>query len=503
MERLISLLGYGVMILLALALSSNRKQFPKRIVIVGTVLQVIIAAFMFRTTIGQTIFGAMGAFFDTMLSAVDTGSRFVFGDVFKEHFFAFKILPTIIFVSALMSILYYLRVMQAIVAVLAWIMVRTMQLSGAEALSAAANVFVGQTEAPLVVRPYVSSMTRSELMALMICGFATTAGGVLAAYVGMGIDAAHLLTASVIATPAALLIGKIIEPEISKPVTMGEVKIDIPIEATNVIEATAEGTSEGLKLALNVGAMLIVFLGLIALIDICLGYTGEQLFGFKDADRWSLGAIFSYLFWPIAWVMGVEYRDCNNVAHLLGVKMAANEFVAYQILGEWLKPETPEQISPRTLVILTYALCGFSNFSSIGIQIGGIGAMAPERRSDLAQLGMRAMLGGTLACCMTACIAGLLIPADLTPSLEGTAWMQRDADGKATVYEFKADRELSILPDEPAAGPKAGLWKQTGKNLHLSLDNGATRVKAIIQGDGMTGQMESADAKSVWTASKN
>jgi len=405
MERWISLLGYVVMILLAVALSVDRKRFPWRIVIVGTVLQFVLAALMINTPVGRWTFGLAGDFFEALLGCVDKGSVFVFGDNFKDHFFAFKILPTIIFVSALMSILYYLGVMQAIVKVLAWGMQRTMELSGAEALAAAANVFVGQTEAPLVVRPYVETMTRSELMALMICGFATTAGGVLAAYVGMGISAGHLLTASVIATPAALLIGKIIQPETGLPVTMGDVKLEIPMTSTNVIEAAAEGASEGLKLALNVAAMLLAFLALIAMFDAGLGFVGKQF-----AQEWSLGGILSCLFWPIAWCMGIETKDCGHIAHLLGLKMVANEFLAYEMLGSWLKdPAQKVVLSPRSIVIVTYALSGFANFGSIAIQLGGIGAMAPERRGDLAALGVRAMLGGTLATCMSACVAGFLI----------------------------------------------------------------------------------------------
>ncbi len=404
MERWISLLGYVVMLLLAYGLSTNRQRFPWRIVLVGTVLQFILAALMINTDLGKQTFEQVGNFFEAMLASVDQGSKFVFGDNFQEHFFAFKILPTIIFVSTVMSILYYLGVMQIIVRAMSWGMQKTMELSGAESLAAAANVFVGQTEAPLVVRPYVATMTNSELMALMICGFATTAGGVLAAYVGMGIDAGHLLTASVIATPAALMIGKILEPEVGKPVTMGDVKLEIPVTSTNIVEAAAAGASEGLMLALNVAAMLLAFLALIALFDLGLSYLGSWL-----NVQLSLGIILSWLFWPIAWLMGIETKDCSRIAELMGLKMVANEFVAYQSLGEWVKPGSGVNLSPRSIVIVTYALSGFANFGSIGIQIGGIGAMAPERRGDLASLGLRAMLGGTLATCMAACVAGFLI----------------------------------------------------------------------------------------------
>ena len=332
-----------------------------------------------------------------------------------------------------MSILYYLRVMQFVVEGIAWVMQRTMGLSGAEALSTAANIFVGQTEAPLIVKPYLASMTRSELMCIMIGGFATIAGGVLAAYVGMGIDAGHLMTASVIAAPAGVVISKILEPEKETPKTMGHVRVEAKAEGANVIEAAANGASEGLLLALNVAAMLLAFLALIAMLDGGVQWVGTW-FGFRKPDElWSLGAILGWIFRPIAWVMGIPSQDCARGGELLGLKMVANEFVAYGRLGEWLVPPNyvelppdvkvvdgqeflssrawnrPPLLHPRTIVIMSYALCGFSNFGSIGIQLGGIGAMAPQRKGEIAQLGLRAMLGGTLACCMTGCVAGVLI----------------------------------------------------------------------------------------------
>ncbi|MCY4602697.1 MAG: NupC/NupG family nucleoside CNT transporter, partial [Gemmatimonadetes bacterium] len=342
---------------------------------------------------------------------VDAGSSFVFGDAFSEHFFAFKVLPTIIFFSALMGVLYHLGLVQYVVVAFASVMQRTLRTSGAESLAAAANVFVGQTEAPLVVRPYVASMTRSELMALMVGGFATIAGGVLAAFVGLGIDAGHLVAASVISAPAALLVAKIMQPEVEESKTLGRVSIEVERTATNVVEAAANSTLDGLRLALNVAAMLIAALGLIALVDGALGLLGQgvgYILGLEGLE-WSLSAALGYLFAPFAWLMGIEAKDCLLAGELLGKKMVANEFVSYVQLSQWIQPDSGVELSQRSVIILTYALCGFANFSSIGIQIGGIGGIAPERRRDLARLGFRAMLGGSLACFMTACVAGILL----------------------------------------------------------------------------------------------
>jgi CNT family concentrative nucleoside transporter len=315
-----------------------------------------------------------------------------------------------------MSILYYWGLMQLVVKWIAKLMQWTLGTSGAETLSAAANIFVGHTEAPLVVRPYISAMTLSELNAMMVGGFATISGGLLAAYSGMGISPGHLITASVISAPAALLIAKVMQPEVGTPQTRGNVSLDLPRRGVNVIEAAAIGASEGMKLAINVAAMLIAFLALIAMCDAILGWLGDALFGFRDAygnPTLTLARILGYAFWPLAFLMGIEFDDCLPAGELLGIKMVANEFIAYQRMGEWIahaeqSPAT-RLLSERSTAILTYALCGFSNFGAIGIQIGGIGGLAPERRSDLAKLGLRAMLGGTLACCMTACVASTLI----------------------------------------------------------------------------------------------
>ncbi len=434
MHRLVSLLGLVAFIGLAWLMSSHKRKLNLRIIAGGLGLQFVIAWFILRTTIGNDIFDAIDLAFTTVLDSVGAGSEFVFGPGYSEHFFAFKVLPTIIFFSAFMSIFYYYGIMQWIVGLFARAMQITLGTSGAETLSAAANVFVGQTEAPLVIRPYISSMTISELNAIMVGGFATMAGGVLAAYVEMGISAKHLLSASVIAAPAGLLIAKVLQPEVDDPKTLGKVKIDVKDPSANVLEAVANGAVGGLKLALNVGAMLIVFLALIALINMILSWVGIN-WGFGPqvpvttlpaptgtgllvmppaADlvirlpSWSLEATLGWLFRPLAWLIGIPWQDCDAAGQLLGLKMAANEFIAYSRLAEWSNPGSL-QMAERSREIMTYALCGFANFSSIGIQLGGIGGIAPERRGDLAKLGLRAMLGGTLAAFMTACVASLLL----------------------------------------------------------------------------------------------
>ena len=410
-QRLVSLLGLAAMIGLAWLMSSRRDRFPVRIVVGGLFLQFLFALIILHTTPGKWFFEQVNVIFGTLLGCVEVGSLFLFGDAYEEHFFAFKVLPTIIFFSALMSVFYYYGVIQKIVGLFALVMQKTLGTSGAETLSAAANVFVGQTEAPLVIRPYISSMTQSELNAVMVGGFATMAGGVLGALADMGIPAGHLLSASVISAPGALLLAKVMQPEVDTPKTMGNVSIDVEEKSTNVLEAVAVGTTGGLKLALNVGAMLIVFLAMIALLNICLGELGH-FFGYvgeKDSYVWSLEAGLSYLFYPIAWLIGIERGDCMRAGELMGLKMATNEFVAYSRLGEWTAEGSTEVVSQRTRDIMTYALCGFANFSSIGIQLGGIGGIAPDRQGDLAKLGLRAMLGGTMAAFMTACIAGLLL----------------------------------------------------------------------------------------------
>jgi CNT family concentrative nucleoside transporter len=416
--RAISAAGLGVMLLLAWLMSSQRRQFPWRVVGWGLALQLGLAALILRTNPGQAAFVLIGQVFEALLGFVDHGSQFVFGTKYEDFYFAFKVLPTIIFVSALMSILYHLGLIQPVVQGMAWLMQWTLGTSGAETLAASANIFMGQTEAPLVVRPYIPQMTVSELNAVMVAGFATISGGLIAVY-SQWVPAAHLLTASVISAPAALLIAKVMEPETQRPATLGRVTIDLPRRGVNVIEAAAIGAAEGARLAINVAAMLLAFLALLAMLDAGLktlgqaaAWLGEQSVWQKDvlAGRdWSLSAALGYLFAPLAWLMGIEPRDCLRAGELLGLKMFATEFNAYAQLGQWEQPGSGVELSPRTVSIVAYALCGFSNFASIGIQIGGLGGLAPERQSDLARLGLRAMLGGTLACLMTGCVAGLLV----------------------------------------------------------------------------------------------
>jgi CNT family concentrative nucleoside transporter len=414
MHRLISVLGILVFIALAWSMSSHKRRVSPRIIIGGLLLQFAFAAFILQTPYGSGAFDAIDFAFNRLLDSVSAGSSFVFGEGFAEHFFAFKVLPTIIFFSAFMSIFYYYGVMQFIVSMFARLMQVTLGTSGAETLSAAANIFVGQTEAPLVIRPYISAMTISELNAIMIGGFATMAGGVLAAYVDMGISAKHLLSASVMAAPAGLMIAKILQPEVDEPKTLGHVKLDVKDPSANVLEAIANGGVGGLQLALNVGAMLIVFLALIYLINLILGWIGFQFGYFTGTGEdikyvWSLEAALGFLFQPVAWLIGIEWKDCAHAGELLGLKMAANEFIAYGRLADWAEPDSTVEISERTRQIMTYALCGFANFSSIGIQLGGIGGMAPDRRGDLARLGLRAMLGGTLVAFINACVANIML----------------------------------------------------------------------------------------------
>jgi concentrative nucleoside transporter, CNT family len=336
------------------------------------------------------------------LNFSDAGSKFIFGDNFTEHFIAFKVLPTIIFFSSFIALLYHYGILQKVVQAVAWLMIKTMKTSGAETLSCAANIFVGQTEAPLLIKPYIVTMTLSELHAVMTGGFATIAGGVMAAYISFGVSAQHLIAASVMSAPAALAISKLLYPETEKSLTAGEVEVKVEQVYANAVDAVASGASDGLKLASNVAAMLIAFLGLLAFFNALLGWFG----GLISLPQLSLEWIFAYLMAPVAWLMGVPWADCAEVGVVLGKKTILNEFIAYLDLMELVKKQ---EISERSQIISTYALCGFSNIGSIGIQIGGIGAIAPLRQGDLARLGVRAMIAGSLACFMTACIAGMLI----------------------------------------------------------------------------------------------
>ncbi len=409
--------GLAVLVSIAYILSSNRKEVDFKLVASGISLQLFFAILVILVPGGREFFEGLSRIFVRIISFAMEGSAFIFGSLADPSnlgfIFAFQVLPTIIFFAALMSVLYHIGLMQKIVQAMAWVMLKVMRISGSESLSVAANVFVGQTEAPLVVRPYIAKMTESELFTMMVGGMATIAGGVLAAYITMlgGADEAvrifyakHLLSASIMAAPATIVIAKLLKPEVDESLTRGKVTLHVEKTATNVIEAAANGAADGVRLALNVGGMLLAFIALIAMIDYPLGWIG-QISGIEAAagTPMSLSMILGYLLSPLAWVIGVPWQDAITVGGLIGEKAVTNEFVAYAHLKE-----IQHTLSPKALLISTYALCGFANFSSIAIQIGGIGGLAPERRSDLARLGLKAVLGGTLATMMTATIAGVL-----------------------------------------------------------------------------------------------
>jgi CNT family concentrative nucleoside transporter len=410
----------GVVFLCGVAwlLSSHKQRFPWRVVFFGLALQLALGLFILSTQLGQSVFQFVGAFVTGLIGMTAPGAELVFGplarfDAMAEVFgpqngfvfaFAGTGLVAIIFFSALMSILYHLGIMQVVIYAMAKVMSATMGVSGAESMAMAANVFVGQTEAPLVVRPYLNGMTQSELNALMTGGFATIAGSVLAIYLGyLGPEyGPHLLSASVMSAPAAFLVAKIVLPETEESVTGGKVRLRIERTAHNVIEAAANGTSDGLKLWLNVIAMLIAFSALIHLIDWPLGAIDEDL---------SLARIFGWVFAPVAWLMGVAWRDCQAFGSLLGIKIAANELIAFGELRRMLPGSGGELVfaSERSAKMAAYALCGFASFASIGIQIGGITPLAPDRRTDISRLALRAMIGGAFASWMTATVAGMFI----------------------------------------------------------------------------------------------
>lgn len=416
---------FGIAVLLGITwlFSDNRRRVDWRLVGVGLLLQLVVAALVLLTPWGAGFFDALSNGFVKLLGFTTEGARFIFGDFTDpERFgfvFAFQVLPTIIFFASFMSVLYHLGVMQKLVQGMAWVITKLMRVSGAETLSVCANAFIGQTEAPLVVRPYIAGMTPSELLTLMVGGMATIAGGVLGAYVLMlgGSDpqqqayfAKHLITASIMAAPATLVIAKILVPETGQPETLGKVRVKVEKTTANVIDAAAAGASDGLRLALNVGAMLLAFVALIALVNAPLVWLGqvtglEQLLG-RPTD---MSGLLGLLLAPLAWVIGVPWADASTIGGLIGTKVVINEFVAYMQLGEITQGNVAGvTISEQSRLIATYALCGFANFSSIAIQIGGIGGLAPERRGDLARLGLRAVLGGSIATLMTATIAGVL-----------------------------------------------------------------------------------------------
>jgi CNT family concentrative nucleoside transporter len=420
---LFGLFGLSVLISIAWLFSNNKRAVDWKLIGTGVFLQIAFAALVLLVPGGKDVFDALGHGFVKVLSFVNAGSGFIFGSLMDTSrfgfIFAFQVLPTIIFFAALMGVLYHLGVMQWIVRGMAWAITKVMRVSGAETTSVCASVFIGQTEAPLTVRPYISRMTESELITMMIGGMAHIAGGVLAAYVGMlgGDDpvqqqfyAKHLLAASIMAAPATLVIAKLLIPEMGNPLTRGTVKMEVEKTTSNVIDAAAAGAADGLRLALNIGAMLLAFIALIALLNWPLTWIGEvtgiaEMLG-RPTD---LATLLGYLLAPIAWVIGVPWQDATTVGGLICQKIVINEFVAYMQLAEIVNGGVEGvQLTDKGRLIATDALCGFANFSSIALQIGGIGGLAPERRQDLARLGMRAVLGGTLATLMTATIAGVL-----------------------------------------------------------------------------------------------
>ena len=429
--RLMGLVGIAVMLGLAVLLSYDRKRIDWRLVGTGLGLQAVFGVLVLKTGAGRAFFAWVGDLVTGLLRFQEEGARFVFGDLvqntvpvglpgaggaldttagFVAHtgaFFAFNVLPTIIFFSSLMSVLYYLNVMQLLVKGIAWVMQKTLGTSGAETLSASGNLFLGQTEAPLLIKPFVRTMTGSELLTVMVGGFATVAGGVMAAYIGMlsGLIpniAGHLLAASVMNAPAGLVLSKILLPETGAPVTRGTLRLDVEKTDRSVIEAAANGAAQGVQLAINVAAMLMAFVALVAMLNYGLGWLGGLWGQHGLSLQWILGQVLR----PLAWVMGVPWQDTSYVGGLIGLKTSLNEFVAYaQFAGDL---NSGVALQPRSALILTYALLGFANFSSIAIQIGGIGGLAPERRAEIARYGLRAMIAGNLAAFMSACLAGML-----------------------------------------------------------------------------------------------
>jgi len=412
MGRLTGILGLLTMMGLAYTFSTNRRVIRLKTIAWGLGLQVTFAFFVLKFDYGRRLFQAAGNVVNMLLSFSYIGSEFVFGEVGKKSssigfIFAFQVLPTIIFIAAFFAVLYYLGIMQVIIKGAAWVMQRVMGASGAESLNVAASIFMGQTEAPLTIRPFLPEVTRSELMTIMTSGMAHVSGGIMGAYIAFGVEAKHLLTAVIMTAPGTLLMAKMLVPETEQPVTAGRVKMpeEVMHKDENFLGAIARGTTDGLQLAINVGAMLIAFLALIAFSNGILGGLHNWLA--PHGLAWfpsSLQQIFGWVFAPVAWVIGVPWRDCASIGNLLGTRMVLNELVAFSFLGPM-----KATLDPRSFTIATFALCGFANFSSIGIQIGGIGALAPNKRNELARLGIRAMLAGTMANLMSASIVGILL----------------------------------------------------------------------------------------------
>ena len=406
MEQFTGLIGVIVLLGIAYLLSNDRKMIDTNIIIWGLGLQISFAFIILKTPLGEYIFTYLNNIIVKLISFADAGSDFLFTSFIPEvgyHValinFAFRALPVIIFFSSLIAVTYYFGIIQFIIKKIAFIMEKTMKTSGAETLSVSANIFVGQTEAPILIRPFISSMTKSELMAIMVGGFATVAGSVMALYVSWLNNvpniAGHLLAASVMSAPAALMIAKVIYPETERPKTVNSDNIDLKSKDTNAMDAIGRGATDGMKLAANVAAMLIAFISIVAMINFILGYANT-----------SLQEILGMIFKPIAWAMGVPWEEANIVGTLMGEKIVLTELIAFGDLTNYIKNDL---LSERSAIIASYALCGFANVGSIGIQLGGIGAMAPERRGDLSNLVFKAMIGGALASWLTASIAGILI----------------------------------------------------------------------------------------------
>ncbi len=411
MARFTGILGLLTMLGLAYAFSTNRRAINKKTVVWGLGLQVVFAIFVLKVELGRILFQKAGDAVNRLLSYAFVGSKFVFGELGAQgssmgFFFAFQVLPTVIFIAAFFAVLYHYGIMQFIIKLAAKVMTRFMGASGAESLNVAASIFMGQTEAPLTIRPFLPELTRSELMTVMTSGMAHVSGGIMAAYIAFGIEPKHLLSAVIMTAPGTILMSKMLVPETEVPKTAGRVVMSDEEEDAekkeNLLGAIARGTTDGLGLALNIAAMLVAFLALIALANGILGGVHDKL-----GMVWfpsSLQQIFGALFAPVAWVIGIPWHDCRAIGNLLGTRMVLNELVAFSMLG-------PQRavLDPRSFTIATFALCGFANLSSIGIQLGGIGALAPNKRGELARLGIRAMLAGTMANLMSASIAGMLL----------------------------------------------------------------------------------------------
>lgn len=417
MDRFTGLLGLVSILGIAWLFSSHRKAIQPKLLLWGLGLQFTFAFLVLKTDVGK-LFQAASVAVNALLEYAESGSQFVFGPLGAKGgsfavegqqgavvktgvIFAFQVLPIVIFIAALFSILYYFGIMQYVIKGMAWLMLRIMGASGAESTNVAASIFMGQTEAPLTIRPFLPNLTQSELFTIMVSGMAHVSGAVMAAYVKIaGVDIKHLLTAVIMTAPATIMLAKMFMPEVDEPETRGSVRIEIEKPGVNVIDAAARGASDGLHLALNIGAMLVAFLALIAMVNGMMGW----LHGLIPFVPESLEKLFGMIFAPVAWLMGVSWKDAQQVGNLLGTRLVLNEFVAFLQLGP-----IRDQLDPRSFVIATYALCGFANLSSIAIQIGGIGALAPSRKSDMARLGIRAVAAGTLANFMSACIAGMLL----------------------------------------------------------------------------------------------